>query len=300
MAMHGRPLILILTIAVLSGCRTLSKFRPADQQVIACREQSRLGLDALGRGHTVEAEARLLHAIRGCPHDAEARRALSQVYWAQERTDEAIAQMDAAVRLSGDDPLWTVELGRMLLANEKPTVSEECCRRALARNPDLGPGWALLGDIYCARGSPHAVHAYHRALASSGSPPDVLLSLSHQYASQGRTQRALAMLRQFEDRVGIDHCPADLARRKGILLQAMQRHEEALAEFQVAEQQEGRDDQLLRLMAASYQDLGQWGPSDQALTAAGQLQSAPLQTAALMQEVAGESVDRSRAGSEAK
>jgi tetratricopeptide (TPR) repeat protein len=262
----------LLGLANTTGCRTISRFRPADQKVIACREQSRLGIEALSRGETQEAEARLLHAIRGCPRDADARRTLAQIYLSQGRTDEAIAQMDLAVRLSGDDPLWTVELGEMLLADHKYTVAEECARRALARNPDLGTGWALLGDVCWSRADAQAAqHAYHRSLAAPGCPPRVLLSLADIYEKLGRHQRALAMLRQFEDTMGSELSAPHLAWRKGTLLQAMDRHEDALVFLQQAREQAGPSPTLMNQVAQSYQALGQLRSAEQALSEAQQL-----------------------------
>ena len=278
----GIQLLLVSCLASATSCQALSRFRPADQKVIASRELARLGLDALRRGNPKEAEIRLVHALKQCPYDAEARHCLARVYRALDRPRDAIEQLDLAVQLSGGDPGWTVELGESLLAEKEFAVAEECARRAIDAGPHVAAAWSLLGDVCLARRDfAGARTAYYRALASPDAPDDVLLSLARVYEEEQRPQRALAMLRRYEDSVDSAKHPPELPWRQGKLLQSLARYEDALVQFHAMQQTFGSTPELLRQIASCQQALGQWRLAEQNSLLAAQLEAAPLQTASL-------------------
>ncbi|HEY6564406.1 MAG TPA: tetratricopeptide repeat protein [Pirellulaceae bacterium] len=257
----------------VAGCRTLARFRPADQHVIAAREMSRGGLDALRAGKLQEAETRLDHALKQCPHDAESRHSLAQVYQARGLNREAVEQMDLAVRLSGGDAAWTLELGRMLLNQGDTGVALECGQRALALAPQSGGAWTLLGDVWVARNDlASAQDAYQRALTVSPPAHEALLPLASLYETQGRPQRALATLRHYEDVMPEQERVVDLALRQGIILQTLTRHDQALAKFAVAERVMGRSPDLLLRSAESQLALGQTEMAQRSIAMARELQ----------------------------
>ncbi len=273
---------LLFLLAAASGCSTMARFRPADQQVIAAREMSRLGADAMRQGRLEEAEARLAHALRKCPHDAESRRCLAQLMWTQGRRREAITQMDSAVRLSGDDPVWMIELGRMLLEEGDYNVAGECAARSKARDPTAGAAWALEGDVLQAGGDAAAAQrAYHRAMAAAGAPPATLLSLASLYERQGKHQRSLATLRRYEDSTPEQEHPADLPLRQGLALESLGRYEQAIVKFTEAEQNLGRSPDLLVHMAQCHVALGEFTEAETRIAAARQLQPDHPQLATL-------------------
>ena len=161
-------------------------------------------------------------------------------------------------------------------------MAEECAHRAIEAGPQVATAWSLLGDICVARRDFAAARtAYYRALASPDAPGEVLLSLAHVYEEEQRPQRALAMLRRYEDSVDSAKHPVDLPWRQGTLLQSMDRHEDALVQFQTMQQQNGSNPQLLRQIASCQQALGRWTLAEQNSLLAAQLEAAPLQTASL-------------------
>lgn len=244
-------------ILVCGGCLTLVRRSPAKEDVVAARELSRLGLEALDRGRLVEAEARFKHALQKCPHDVHARHHYARALWERGQREQAIEEMDTAVRNSGGDPEWAVELGQMLLAQNELDSAEECCQRALDidhRRPD---GWALHGEISKARGDVTAAQrAYHRALSCGPADPAVLLKLAELYRIQGRPRRALSTLQRLAEETR-DAPPPQLCYLQGVALQALARHEEAIEQFTAARQQLGDQPELLLMLAESQFQAGQ-------------------------------------------
>lgn len=245
----------LLLIGAAGGCRTLSRSCPADRNVVAGRELSRMGAAAMRDERFDEAEIRLTHALRQCPNDPEIRRNLGQLYWKSGKRQAAIEQMDLAVQLSGNDPEWTAELGHMLLEEKATDAAWECAQRI--KNQGLVPlSAALEGDVLLAQGRlEEAQKAYLRAVAVDEPSMTVLLSLAETYARQGKHQRALATLRRLEDQIVDAQHPPDLPLRQGLALQALGRHEQAIERLFAAQERLGPSKELEARIAMSRQAL---------------------------------------------
>lgn len=289
----NRALIsLSLALAALVGCRALSVRCRTDDRLIATREQSRLGMDALQAGRGDEARIRLEHALKSSPQDAEAHHHLAQVLRYQGKLDEAIRHMSTAVRLSGDDPDWTVELGELYAATGNIAEASACADRALSRGGQLSGAWVLRGDVLRAnQRTDEALAAYHRAITGDNPPHAVLLRVAEIYHGQGRYQRELATLRRYAANAPVQDQPRDLDLRQGLALQLLQRHEEALVKFAAAEASLGDNADLLTRAAESHLALGQVGVAQRKIQRAAELQPGHPQLtmlASLVRQIQGE------------
>ena len=256
-------IFILMGVVSLSGCCALPWRCPSGEEVIAAREQGRLGMDALARGQLHEAELRLQMALQECPCDDQLRRDYAQILWELGRRDEARQAMQQVVQSSkGDAPAggeaaWMVEYGRMLLADGDLTGALQAVDKALHDDPQAAVAWKLRGDVM--RLTNHlseAVANYHRALSVGGDASSTLLDLADVYRLQNRPRRALATLQRLYDTVTPENRPQRLAGMQAAALQALGRHEDAIEHFSIAVDKEQQNPELLYLMAVSQSQAG--------------------------------------------
>ncbi len=255
---QGLAIVVAVFALLLSGCRCGLRHRgPFDNDVVAARELNRLGIEAVHRQSLPEAHARFAAALKTNPNDVESRYQLSRVLWRQGHTDRAIEEMDEAIRQSGSNPAWTVELGQMLLSQSEFAGGLECSNRALAGCCDLPAAWRLQAEVFQATGRmDEALQAYHQALATGDDSVAVLSQIATIYRRQGRSRRALSTLQRMEDQVPVDKHPPELGFWQGLALQELGRHEDAIELFADSQHRMGDDPNLLASMAASRAKLG--------------------------------------------
>jgi tetratricopeptide (TPR) repeat protein len=250
--------------------------------IVATREHSRLGMDAMQSGNLAEAEVRLRHALKSCPNDAEAHHHLAEVLRRQGRAADAIPHLQNAVKLSGGDPEWTVALGELLLESGDFNTAGIHAQAALERRPQLGRAWALQGDVLRShRDYDNCLSSYHRALDCEEPYLPALAKAAEVYHQQGKYQRELASLRRYMAEESSDLLPQDLELRQALALQAMQRHEEAIPLFAEAEAKMGDHPEILLRSAESHLASGHLVVAEQKIATATQLQPSHPQLAAL-------------------
>lgn len=247
-----------LLVATAGCCCGLKRRAPFDKDVVAARELARRGQDALLRDSLPEAHGYFARALKTCPDDTDARFHLAKVLWQQGQAEQAIEEMDAAVRGSGGDPVWRVELGKMLLAQEEHEGALESAARALERSPELAAAWRLQAGALQATGqSEPALQAYHRALSCGDQSAFVLMQIAELYRDQGRPRRALSTLQRLEDELPAEEHPQQLAFLQGLACSALDRHEDAVDHLTVARQQLGDQPKILFHLAAAQFSAGQ-------------------------------------------
>jgi Flp pilus assembly protein TadD len=187
----------LLAALVLSapGCRVFRPHKISEESLAAARQLSLQGFDAQQRNQWDRAESLFATAILKCPTDERAHAGFAESLWQRGAWQEAIAQMEESVRLSGGDPSRRVRLGQMYrsvgdLARAKTQVDQ-----ALRSNSQLGPAWALRGQVLFSEGDRgEALASFHRALSYDNTLPGVQLAIAEIYALENRPQRALATL----------------------------------------------------------------------------------------------------------
>jgi len=228
---------LCLCIAWLgaAGCTSMSQHGRVPQNVVAGRQLLQHGMEAEHRGQWPEAESFYQRAVEASPADERARRHYAETLWHRGVADEAVAQMDEAVRLSGGDPQLRILLGQMCASGDDLHRAEQCARQAIRAQPKLPAAWALLGDCQRRRGElDEALASYHRAISHQESFPRVQLEIAEIYRRQNRPQRALATLDSLADQYPPSKEPPRVLYLRGLALSALERYDAAAEELSAA------------------------------------------------------------------
>jgi tetratricopeptide (TPR) repeat protein len=185
-------------------------------------------IDAQQRGRWDQAETLYATAVQKCPTDERARHGYAEALWQRGALDEAVAQMEEAVRLSGNDPERRVQLGGMYLHRGEAQRAGQQASLALAADPQHAGAWALSGQVQQAQGERDAALAsFHRALSLRANYPQVQIAIAEIYQQQNRPQRALATLQKLSESYRPDAIPGEVLIREGFALRALGRHQDA-------------------------------------------------------------------------
>jgi tetratricopeptide (TPR) repeat protein len=210
------------------GCRALRCPGSADASLAAARQTSLQALEAQQGGQWEQAEALFASAVEQCPNDERARHGYAQSLWQRGAQDQAVAQMEEAVRLSGSDPERRVELGRMYLHRGELRRAGQQADYAIAANSQLAAAWALRGQVQQASGQrEEALASLHRALGHRDSYPEVQLAIAAIYAEQNRPQRALATLQTLADSYPPGAVPNEVLIPEAFACRALGRYQDA-------------------------------------------------------------------------
>lgn len=231
----------LAAILIAPGCRAIGRFGDS-RQSIAARRLSGQGFQAMHDGNWEIAEKLFLNALDVSKADDRAHWGLAEAYWKRGDLDQAVTQMEHAVRLSAGDPKLVQRLGRMYLELGRLPEAESHSLWALESKRDSAEAWALRGDCLKASGElDEALAAYHRALALQPDYPDVQLQAAELYLSQRRYDRLLATLDRLQDEVGVDDAPPQVDLLQGIAMRELGRTEEARRCFARASAKDASD-----------------------------------------------------------
>ena len=270
---------IVATVAVASGCSSFSR-KPLAENVVAARQLSLRGTDALQRGRSDEAESLFGKAIETCPVNDRAHAGYAEALWQKGDRDKAVSHMEHALRLSGGDPEMLVQLGEMHLARGELDAAAHRAEQAIQTQRQLAAAWVLKGDVERQRRQfAEALASYHRALAHQDHYPRAQMALADVYRQQNSPQRALATLDSLADHYTPTDVPASVRFQQGLAQKALGRYDDA-AESLLAATRAGAatPDVLVQLGEA------QWLAGDLSnarLTLAKALQDAPQHAAAL-------------------
>jgi len=238
----GRASILgLATILALivPGCRLARWDGPVPRALAASRQQTQLGVAALEREDWEEAERLLSQAVRACPIDTEARRHYAEALWKRGLQQKAIAQLEEANRLTGEDPTLDVLIAEMRLAMGQRVVARRIVQRAIDLDPTLASAWAIRAKIALEEGdAEQALADYHHALGLAPEDREVKLAIAELHRRLNQPQRALAMLHNLTETYSPGEEPAEVFFLQGLAYGALSRYDDAAECFAAAA---GRD-----------------------------------------------------------
>lgn len=242
---HWSWVVVLVSLCGSGGCASLLS-GARTEQITAAREMSMRGLDAMQRGQWSEAEQLFHQAIAKCPVDERARCHYAETLWHRGAQEEAVRQMEEAVRLSGGNPALSVRLGEMQLARRNLAQAAAAAEEAIGRQQELPRAWALHGDVLLRRGRMEdALASYHRALSYQEHFPHVQLAVAEIYRREGRPARALGTLMALSDQYPIGQVPAEVLVQRGLALKELQRYDDAVKDLARARDQGVPDAELL-------------------------------------------------------
>jgi tetratricopeptide (TPR) repeat protein len=238
-------------LALTAGCRLPGR-GPVSGEILNCRQLTQRGISAMDRGEWDKAESYLSQAVRSCPVDCEARRHYAETLWQRGARAEAIAQIEEAIHLSGDDPSLLVRFGQMHLEQgEIELALSEACQ-ALDLDPQSTDAWILRGQAVRKKGDlRQSLADFHRALGCSPGNRDALLEIAELYRQMNQPQRALASLHTLSDTYPLGEEPLEVTYLSGLALAALGRHDEAIEQFQTAAHKQPTPEVFFRLAEAN-------------------------------------------------
>lgn len=226
---------ILAALGTTTGCRAFRCQEISVERLAAARQLSLQGIEAQDRGQWEQAETCFATAIQQAPRDERARAGYAEALWQRGEQQAAIAQMEEAVRLSGDDPERLVQLGSMHLARGESARAIAQADRAIRTNRPLASAWALRGQALVAQGNrTEALAAFHRALSLEAHFPDVQLAIAEIYSQQARPQRALATLQALASNYPPSEVPLDVLVREGLAYRELGRYSEAARSLALA------------------------------------------------------------------
>jgi tetratricopeptide (TPR) repeat protein len=157
-------------------------------------------MTAMERRDWAQAEALLSQAVNACPVDSEARRQYAEALWQRGNAGEAVAQLDEARKLTGDEPKLLVRAAEMRSAMGQVEESNALVEHAIDLDPTNPAAFAIRGRVRRQSGQlREALADYHRALRYAPDDAEVLLDVAELYRELGQPQRALTSLQNLAD-----------------------------------------------------------------------------------------------------
>lgn len=189
----------LMCVCVGSGCRSIGSNRRT-KELSAARQRSLQGTDEMQQKNWSEAERLFAEALRRSQADERAQWGMAEVLYQRGEFETAIDHMEAAARLSGENPDLLVRLGGMHLQAGRLEEAQAAANQALQGNRQCATAWALRGQVLRQRQQlGDALQSYHRALICQPNNPAVQLEVAELYRELKRPQRALATLDRMVD-----------------------------------------------------------------------------------------------------
>jgi tetratricopeptide (TPR) repeat protein len=215
--------------SLAGGCRTFRSHKVSEESLAQARQFSLQGIEAQQRNQWERAESMFAAAMLKCPTDERAHAGYAESLWQRGAWQQAIAQMEESVRLSGGDPTRRVRLGQMYRSIGDLSRARDAAEQALSANAQMAAAWALRGQVLLAQGSRgEALANFHRALSYDNSLPGVQLAIAEIYAQENRPQRALATLQTLSQTAPASQA-AEIAIRQARALVALGRQTDAVS-----------------------------------------------------------------------
>jgi tetratricopeptide (TPR) repeat protein len=213
---------------MLAGCRLPGREGPVSQSLVNSRQYCQRGVAAGERGQWQRAEELLYEAVRACPSDPEARRHYSEALWHRGQRDEAVAELQEAIRLAVDSAELHVLLAEKRSAMGEIELAWQSAQRAIDLEPKLAAAWAMRGRVKGAAGRPReALSDYHQALGLAPDDPAILLEIAEAHRELNEPQRALAALYRLADTYSPGDEPQQVLYLQGLAYGAVDRWDEA-------------------------------------------------------------------------
>jgi len=161
------PFCVLFVLAV--GCQFSRSFAPISPGQYLGSNSSRLGIEALEQGNLPEAEKRLEDAVKYNKNDANHRRHYAEVLWQQGKYQEALQQLDEALKRGGQNSaMLHISLAEKYLERGDYATAHFHADEAVRLDSQDYHSWTLRGRAKRLQanrqgGSEHAMTMLHRA-----------------------------------------------------------------------------------------------------------------------------------------
>jgi len=212
---------------------------------------------AMEQGDWATAETKLARAIESCPVDAVAREHYAEALWRRGAKAEALAEIEEAIRLRGDDVELEIRAAEMLLELDRPERAEAHIRWAIELDPQAPAAWLVIGKLRLREGKPdEALGYYHRALGMDSDDRGALRAIAELHAQTGEAQRALVGWNALADTYAAGEVPPDVLLGLAGAYRGTGRFDDAIAALNSARWRGAPEAEVCRRMAETWQAAG--------------------------------------------
>jgi tetratricopeptide (TPR) repeat protein len=201
------PCLIAILLILTVGCRFNRSFTSlSPSQIFGSSEQGRKGIAALERGALTEAEKQLEDAVRWNKNDINHRRYYAETLWQQGKHQEALQQLDEAVKRGGkNNASLHISLADKHLTLGEYTAAYRHADEAVRLAPKDSQSWALRGrakrlsathaeegDAMLSEALHSACEDYLRAVSLAPNDKGLLVELAKLQMWCGQPEQALA------------------------------------------------------------------------------------------------------------
>ena len=165
-----RPVSLCVLLALTIGCQLNRSFAPISPSQIIGSERGRKGIAALEQGNLSEAEKHLDDAVKYSKNDINYRRHYAEVLWQQGKYQEALQQLDEAIKRGGQNNVsLRISLAEKYLVIQEYTTAYHHADEAVRLDSQDYQSWALRGKarhlqaLHVTGQAEHAATLLHQA-----------------------------------------------------------------------------------------------------------------------------------------
>jgi tetratricopeptide (TPR) repeat protein len=234
-----------------------------------------LALTLIKRGDRQRATEALRTAIAAKPDSASAHHALGTLFESDKKLPEAAAQYQAVLLADPHFPSGTIDLSRVLAAQQKfddaVTVLQEAMKQSPAAEESISLG-AALGVTYAESGNfPKATETLRQLISDHPESAAAHLALGTVLAQQGESASGDATA-EFREAVRLDPDTAPASLALGGALLEQKNYSGALTVLRESIDRQPNDAQAYHLEGRIYEGLDQWDKAGEALLKAARLQ----------------------------
>lgn len=278
--------LLAAGLATAAGCRLHRGAEPTSRSLVQCRQLSQQGLRALEHNDLAQAEALLAHAVEACPVDAEARRHYAEVLWRRQKQQDALAQLDEAVRISSEDSGLLAHAAQMRLSLGQTAEAGELAERAIDFDPKNAAAWAARGRVRRRVGKfREALADFQRGLALEPDNRELMQEIAEAYQDLKQPQQALAAWQMLCDAYPPGEEPQYVIHQTGLAYNAVGRPTDAVEYLRLARQRGPETPELLFHLADAELRAGRRNEARSTARQALQLEPGHAPSRALMERL---------------
>jgi tetratricopeptide (TPR) repeat protein len=231
----------------------------------AARQLSLQGLAAIEAGQWDRGETLLRKSIEASPEDAISRRYLAESLWRRGAFEDALVQIDAAVRAENADASTIVRSAEMLLATQSFPLAAERADQAIRLDPKLPAAWAARGRAFWHMNQiERALADQQRALGLAPNDRQLLMDIAHIYRQIGQPTRCLTTVQRLVDTYPPGQAPQQALLLEGLTLNELGRHRQAAESLLAANQAGPPSAEVLCQLAHVQSSLGDYESAMQA------------------------------------
>ena len=170
---------LLVMLVLPAGCQLSRSFAPISPSQIYSSNQGQQGIAALEQGKLSEAEKQLENAVRYDKNDINHRRYYAEVLWQQGKHQEALHQLDEAIKRGGqNNASLHISLAEKNLALLEYTTAYQHADEAVRLDPHDYQSWALRGRAKRLQACQQAGYVEHTMAMLHQSREDYLRAVS--------------------------------------------------------------------------------------------------------------------------